>query len=88
MPTAGTPRDDTRPKSAGNSRSCAAAIGTWPMSSVHPFSAPSDEIMTATPTMSAAQPPHMIRAASANGAADFTSSSRGTTPRTTVVPRT
>ena len=36
----------------------------------------------------APQGPHMIAAASENGATDFTSCSRGTTPITTMVPST
>ena len=45
-------------------------------------------MITATPTTPAAHGPHIILAASANGAVDCTNCSRGTTPRTTIVPRT
>ena len=76
-----------RPKMAGIAPSFAAAIGTCESISVHPLSAPSDETMAATAISPAAQSPHIARAASANGACDCMSISRGTTPITTAVPR-
>src|SRR5438034_2527060 len=87
-PTAGTPCDESRPKTDGNTRSVAAAIGTWPIISVQPLSAPSDDTITAKATTLAAQAPHIRRAASANGADDTTSCSGDTTPMTTAVPST
>ena len=68
-PTAGTPRGESRPNTAGNTPSAAAAIGTCPIISVQPLSAPSDDTITAIATTSAAHDPHISRAASANGAA-------------------
>ncbi|MCG3143693.1 MAG: hypothetical protein HONDAALG_01055 [Gammaproteobacteria bacterium] len=88
MPTAGTPRADSLPNAGGNSLSSAAAIGTCPISSVQPLSAPIEEMITAIATAPAPTEPHMIRAASVNGATDLTSCSYGTTPITTRVPST
>src|SRR6185295_3139988 len=83
-----TPRVERRPKIDGNTSSREAAIGTCPIISVHPLSAPSDDTITATDTAVAAHVPQRRRAASAKGAVDFTRSSRGTTPSTTIVPNT
>ena len=55
-------------KTAETARRCAAAIGTWPISSVQPLSAPIDESTTAIEIAIAPQGPHIIRAASENGA--------------------
>ena len=64
MLTAGTPRPESRPNTGGNRPSRAAAIGTWPMSSVQPLSAPMEEMSTASETAPAPTEPHMMRAAS------------------------
>src|SRR5215510_7140754 len=88
IPIAGTFRDDNRPNTSGKRWSFAAAIGTCPMSSVHPFNAPIDDTMTATATTYAAHDPHIALAASLKGAMEVTNWSRGTTPRTTIVPNT
>jgi hypothetical protein len=66
----------------------AAAIGTWPISSVQPFSAPSEEIITAMPSTAPAHGPHIAVAASENGAGEFIRLSRGRTPITATVPST
>ena len=68
--------------------SCAAAIGTCPISRVQPLSAPIEERITATETAAAPKFPHMIPAASLNGATDPINCSRGTMPSTAIVPRT
>jgi hypothetical protein len=64
----------------------AAAIGTWDINSVQPLRAPSEEMTAASATMIPPHPPHMTRAASANGAEECISVSRGITPITTAVP--
>jgi hypothetical protein len=59
MAIAGTPRFERRPIQLGNNPSCAAAIGTCPMSSVQPLRAPTDEMMAAMAIRPPAQWPHM-----------------------------
>ena len=73
---------------AGNSSSRAAAMGTWPMRSVQPLSAPIDDRITAMEIAVAPHGPQSIWAASEKGATDFTSCSRGTIPMTAMVPST
>ncbi len=88
IPSAGTPRAESRPNTAGKSRSCAAAIGTWPMVSVQPLSAPIDDSTTASAIAVAPHEPHNTPAASVKGETDFTSFSRGTRPSRATVATT
>ena len=88
MAIAGTPRSERLPNQIGSSPSCAAAMGTCPISSVQPLSAPSEEINAPTAIKPPAQWPHMAEEASAKGEDECASCSRGITPITVTVPST
>jgi hypothetical protein len=59
-------------------RSRATAIGSWLTTRIQPFSAPNAEMAAPTPMRRPSQSPAITRAASANGAVDFASTSGAT----------
>ena len=67
-PTPGTPWRLTRPNTAGNMPSDAAALADWPTSIIHPPSDPTDLRIAQSATITTPGVPNAIRAASANGA--------------------
>src|SRR5690348_8008058 len=88
MPTAGTPRLDSRPNGAGNRPSRAAARGISAQIIVQPFSAPRPETMTAMAVRSPAQvPPAIVLAASEYDAlfSGLASSLLGTAPKMAII---
>ena len=76
-PTPGTPWRLMRAKICGNMPSSAAALPDWPTSNIQPPSDPTDFSTAHTLMITAPQVPIVMRAASANGACEFCSSSFG-----------
>jgi hypothetical protein len=83
-PAPGTPWRLTRPNTAGNIPSSAAAFADWPTSSIHPPSEPTDLRIAQSATTTIPDVPIASRAASAKGACDVRSSAFGMIPMITV----
>jgi len=66
----------------GKRLSLAMAIGTCPCSNIHPFSAPNVAAIAPRLTIYFPQLPHILNAASANGAVEFCSSPGEIKPKT------
>ena len=85
-PCSGVPRSSTRANHAGSTPSRAAASGSCADSRIQPLSAPKQEIAMTTASVTPAAGPQSERAASAIGACDCASTSRGRSPRTAQLP--